>query len=182
MINFDNLPQDNPFALPDVDLYMAKIAEAKMTKSEGKPDYLNLKLQLTDHKGKSAGVVYDIISESDKSVVQYKTARFVRACGLPLVGAMELSDIAKLVQNKDIAVSINHSKETKYKGKTYPPKAQVDIFSGEAYYLPTEFEEIYTLVHPSDTPAPDFEPVTDADSAFNAPDGDANTGSDLTEY
>lgn len=184
MINFDQLPQESPNALPTPDLYRARIEEAKMLPSDGKPDYLNLKLKLTTKDGKSAGVVYDVIAESDTAVVQYKTARFIRAIGIPLTGSMELRDIAKLAQGKDIGVDINHSKENTYKGKTYPPKAQVDLFSREAYYTAAEFDSVYNALHPESAEiAPEFEVVDDADQPFNAPDGSATNGtSEPIEY
>lgn len=147
-IYFDQLPKESPFALPKPDVYKAKIVEAEMRKSKTtnadgseKPPYLNLKYQLTDHTGKNCGAIYDILAESDSSVVQYKIGRFLTACGIPLVGAMELADIAKLVLNKEIAVDINHDT----KGQT--PRAQVDIFTREAYYPVGQFEEIYKLAH-----------------------------------
>lgn len=145
-INFSELPQESPNALPEVDLYYATIAEATMKAPNDatKPDYLSLKLQLTDKDGKGCGTMYDILSESDSSVVQYKLGRFVRACGIPLQGVMELKDLAKLVVNKQIVVDVKHDQD---KEKKYPPKAAVDIFSREAYYLPCEFEEIYNIIH-----------------------------------
>ena len=182
MINFDQLPQESPNALPNPDIYLAEVEEAKMMPSDGKPDYLNLKLKLTTRDGKGAGVVYDIISESSNAVVQYKTARFIRAIGIPLTGAMELKDIAKLAQGKKIAVDVNHSKESTYKGKTYPPKAQVDIFSREAYYTDAEFINVYSALHPETAEvAPEFEVMNEAEQPFNAPDGN-NAANGNVEY
>ena len=164
-INFDSLPQENPFGLVPIGIYKAHIVEAAMKqgKDTSKPMYLNLRYNLTDAEGKGAGTLYDIISESDSSVVQYKIARFIKACGIPLVGSMELSDIAKLVVNKTIVVDVGHDT------KSNPAKAQVDLFTREAYYPEAEFEEIWALANPTaQEEQADFEPAPtgDVDAAF----------------
>ena len=108
-INFDTLPQENPFALPTPGLYKATIDDAEMRRNKNdatKPPYLNLKYKLTDMEGKSKGVMFDILSESDSPVVGYKIARFCRACGIPLQGQIELSDLAKIVKGKEILVDV----------------------------------------------------------------------------
>lgn len=173
-INFDTLPQENPFALPEPGVYKAKIVEAEMKQGRdlSKPEYLNLKFSLTDKDGKNCGILYDIIAESDNSVVQYKTARFIRACGLPLTGSMELRDLAKIVKGKEIAVDVSHDT----KGER--PRAQVDLFSREAYYLASEFMDIYMLVHPEEAEKAAFQQAntsnnTDAEIPFDAVDGAA---------
>lgn len=187
-INFDALPQDNPYALPAPGLYRAKITEAEMRKGKtdpSKPAYLNLKLTLFDKNHKNCGSIYDIISESDSSVVQYKTGRFLRACGIALTGSMELSDLAKIVLSRELTVDVNHSRP-KQGEDNFTPKAQVDVFSHEAYYTKAEFDEVYALFHPEEQEQADFglmnEPVgDDAERPFDAEDGNASAGSD-TEY
>lgn len=181
-INFDNLPQENPYALPAVGVYKAKIVEAEMKQGKdlSKPEYLNIKYTLFDKNNKNCGSLYDIISESDSSVVQYKISRFVRACGIPLVGAMELKDLAKLVKNKELALDVSYDK------KSDTPRAQVDLFSREAYYLPSEFMEIYNIVHPDEAAQDAFNANNNLDSTdeevpFNAADGTASNRP-ATEY
>lgn len=180
-INFDALPQENPFALQEPGLYKMKIEEAVMKSGSDitKPPYLNLKLALFDHDDNSKGAIYDMIAESDSSFLQYKLSRFVRACGIPLTGQMELSDLAHIVSGKVIAGDVNHSKAT----EKYAAKAQIDIFTRGAYYTLEEYEDEYLKLHPTEADS-DFEPeqdvvpqeftVTDgADKPFDAPDGDA---------
>lgn len=182
MLNFSQLPQSNPYAnsLPDAGVYRAKITEAEMRKPKTdatKPDYLNLKLSLFNKDGSDAGTVYDIISESDSQLVQFKAARFVRACGIPLVGSMELRDLAKLVVGKQIVVDISHDK------RSDTPRAQVDLFSREAYYLPTEYDTIYAIANPApateeeqaDFVASNASAVSDSEIPFDALDGGAST-------
>ena len=139
-INFDKLPQENPFSLPEPGLYKATIEDAEMRHNKNdatKPPYLNMKYKLTDMQGKSKGVMFDIIAESDSSVVGYKIARFCRACGLPLQGSIELSDLAKIVRNKEILVDVKIDDSD----KRYV-KAVVDLFTHEAYYRMDELEEL----------------------------------------
>ena len=173
-INFDSLPQENPFALPEPGVYKAKIVEAEMKQGKdlSKPEYLNLKFSLTDKDGKNCGTLYDIIAESDSSVVQYKTARFIRACGLPLTGSMELKDLAKIVKGRELALDVAHDT------KSERPRAQVDLFSREAYYLASEFMDIYKLVNPEEAEEAAFQQAntsdsTDAEIPFDAADGAA---------
>ena len=139
-INFDTLPQENPFALPTPGLYKATIDDAEMRRNKNdatKPPYLNLKYKLTDMEGKSKGVMFDILSESDSPVVGYKIARFCRACGIPLQGQIELSDLAKIVKGKEILVDVKiDDTDARY------VKAVVDIFSHEAYYQVSELESL----------------------------------------
>lgn len=139
-INFDTLPQENPFALPTPGLYKATIDDAEMRHNKNdatKPPYLNLKYKLTDMEGKSKGVMFDILSESDSPVVGYKIARFCRACGIPLQGQIELSDLAKIVKGKEILVDVKiDDTDARY------VKAVVDIFSHEAYYQVSELESL----------------------------------------
>ena len=139
-INFDTLPQENPFALPEPGLYKATIDDAEMRPNKNnatKPPYLNLKYKLTDMQGKGKGTMFDIISESDSPVVGYKIARFCRACGIPLQGQIELSDLAKIVKGKEILVDVKiDDADPRY------VKAVVDIFSHEAYYQVAELESL----------------------------------------
>lgn len=155
MINFDALPQQNPFAIPD-DIYIARITEALMKKPKdaSKPPYLNLKYDLFNKDGKKAGTLYDIMAESDSSVVQYKIGRFLRACGIPLTGSMELSDIAKIVMNKDIAVDVKTSAK-----KGEDARTQVDLFGREGYYRRSEFDEMYAVAHAGEQPPMDTSAV-----------------------
>ena len=192
-INFQELPQDNPFGLVDPGVYRARISEAEMKQGQdtNKPPYLNIKYTLTDGQGNGKGSLYDIISESDAAVVQYKVARFVRACGIPLVGEMELSDLAKIVKGRDIALDVSHQTD-KERGTT---RAQVDLFSRQAYYMPSEFDEIYLALNPGagiapgpGSTEPSLERVTDANASdvpFDVTGGGASVNgapADTVEY
>lgn len=164
-IQFDQLPKESPFALPKPDVYKAKIVEAEMRKKkDGSGSYLNLKYKLTDVSGKSCGTMFDIIAESDKQLVMYKIGRFVSACGIPLVGAMELQDIAKLVVNKDIAVDVSIDNSGNQ------PRAQVDLFNREAYYPIEQFDEIYKLAHAEDSDG--FVDAPNVDTFINPPESE----------
>lgn len=143
-IKFDSLPKQNPGGgAVKPGLYYAHIekTEMKQSKDKTKPPYLNLTLKLTDRDGKKAGTLFDMMSESDSAVIQYKIGRFIRACGIPLVGEMELKDIGKIVAGKDIVVDV---KNDEYNGKK---RAVVNLFDNEAYYLPSEYEEVYAAIN-----------------------------------
>lgn len=185
MINFDSLPTENPFALPAPGLYKAHILEAVMKQGSdtAKPPYLNVKYALSDAQGVSAGTLFDIISESDSSVVQFKVGRFIRACGLPLTGAMELKDIGKLVVGRDLALDVKITPAPK--DSKYNDKAEVDLFSRAAYYLPSEFAEEYQLLHPEENaPKGEMNQPTDTgeEAPFNAPDGGAPVATNPLTY
>ena len=159
MINFDSLPTTSEYTV-EADVYLAHIEKAEMrtpkpdANGNRKPDYLNLQYRLTRHNGKKAGVMFDGQYESDKQLIQYKLARFLKACKIPLQGQMELKDIATLVLNKDIVVDavVDESGSR--------PKLQVDLFGREAYYPVEQFDEIWNLAHPEGNefmPAPEGE-------------------------
>ena len=147
MINFDALPQTNDSAYkPVADVYLAHIEKAEMRKPKdpNKPDYLNLQYRISKHDGSKAGVMFDGQYESDKNLIQYKLGRFLKACGIPLKGQMELKDIATLVLNKDIVV------DTSVDESGSQPRLQVDLFGREAYYPKEQFDEIWKLAHPDE--------------------------------
>lgn len=148
MINFSELPKESPNVLPAPNIYKAKIIEAVMkdpsATAKSKVPYLNLKYQLTDINGNSAGTIYDMLFDSDNQVLQYKLARFLTACNIPLQGAMELKDVAKIVLNKEIVVDV---KITVDKSGKYPDKAEVDTFVHEIYYRLEEFAAIHAVVN-----------------------------------
>ena len=150
MINFDALPKTNPgggVAKPGI--YRATIDKAEMRapKDPSKKEYLSITLKLRDKDESPAGVVFDILTESDAPAILYKIGRFLRACGIPLQGAMELKDIAKLVLGKEVAVDIKNEKDTNGNDR-----AVVDLFSREAYYMPGEFDNVYALMHADEAP------------------------------
>lgn len=132
MINFNSLPTDKPNSLPESGTYYATIesAEMKQGKDPTKPPYLNVALSLKDKSGKSCGKIFDIFSESDKELVQYKLARFLIALNLDKLGSFELVDLVKVIKNKQLIVDVKQE-EAK---DNYPAKAVVDVFAGEIYY------------------------------------------------
>ena len=178
-INFSSLPTKNPYSIPAPGVYKARIDDAEMRAPKNdatKPEYLNLKYTLLNADGSSAGTLYDILSESDSSIVQFKISRFIQACGLPLTGTMELKDIAKIVKGRTIVVDISHDK------KSDPVRAQVDLFSREAYYPEAEYEHVCALAGQTTatkdaTANDDFMqvPENEAETVFNAPDGAASS-------
>lgn len=169
-INFNSLPTDKPNALPDNGSYYATIesAEMKQGKDPTKPPYLNIALALKDKQGKSCGKVFDILSESDKELVQYKVARFLIALDLAKLGTFELADLVKIIKNKQLIVDIKQE-EAK---DGYPAKAVVDVFSGSIYYPISEAAIIFGTPAPKQEPAKatDIQVIEDDSLEINASD------------
>ncbi|MCQ2968514.1 MAG: DUF669 domain-containing protein [Clostridium sp.] len=144
-INFDSLPNSKgtgAFKPAAPGTYFATIegADMKTPKDTTKKDYLNLKLKLTTVDGKSAGVVFDIISESEASLMMYKLKRFLRAIEVEFSGDFELTDVQKLCLNKEIIVDIKNEKDLKGEDR-----AVVDLFTNEIYYKKSEANEIFGI-------------------------------------
>ena len=81
-INFDALPKEKPegFALPEEGFHKATIVKTTVKTSANGNDYLEVQLKLD-----GGSTVFDRIMESDAPALQYKIARFITACKLPLV-------------------------------------------------------------------------------------------------
>lgn len=140
-INFDSLPSDKPFSVPEPGTYYATIesAEMKQGKDTSKPPYLNLKYKLKTVDGKSAGTLFDIMAESEHSLVQYKLKRFLQAIGVSFEGEFELKDIAKLCVGKEIIVDTKIEEGTDGK----QDRAVVDVLTNEIYYNISEAKDIF---------------------------------------
>lgn len=169
-INFNSLPTDKPNALPENGTYYATIesAEMKQGKDPTKPPYLNIALALKDKTGKSCGKIFDIISESDKELVQYKLARFILALDLAKLGTFELVDLVKIIKNKQLIVDVKQE-EAK---DGYPAKAVVDVFAGSIYYPMSEAATIFGTAAPKTETkkASDIEVIDDDTLDINASD------------
>ena len=172
-INFNSLPINKPNALPENGAYYATIeaAEMKQGKDPTKPPYLNIALALKDKNGKACGKIYDILSESDKKLVQYKLARFLIALDLAKLGMFELVDLVKIIKNKQLIVEVKQE-EAK---EGYPAKAVVDVFAGSIYYPTSDASVIFGT-----TTTPTTESVnTDDVLTINASDAaDVHTAED----
>jgi hypothetical protein len=148
MINFDSLPNDKPYSVPKKGTYYATIqkAELKMPQDPNKKKpYLNLTLQLKTADGKSAGKIWDIISESDHDLIRYKLQRLITALEIPITGTFELKDLTKIIVNKSLIVDVTVEEKD---GR--PPKGVVDIFTNEIYYPLSKASEIFGS--PNDVP------------------------------
>lgn len=152
-INFDALPKDRPegtgFKLPDEGFHKATITKPVVKTSAAGNDYLELQLKLA-----TGGIVFDRIMNSDKPALQYKIARFITACKLPLVGELTLADLGKVVENKEIVVDVEH-RESEYKGKV-TTRAEVALFKNDIYY---PIEQYASLIGGAE-PQPDVETTT----------------------
>ena len=179
-INFNALPKERPDNLPATGTYIATIisAEMKQPQDTTKNPYLNLCLSLKDKDGKDCGRIYDILSESDKELVQYKLSRFIIALGLEKLGSFELVDLIKVIKNKQLIVDVKQE-EAK---NGFPAKSVVNLFDGSVYYPISAASEIFgqAVPAPAKTDIVDtFRPVADDSLAINASDAaDVHTAED----
>lgn len=168
-INFNSLPTDKPNALPENGTYYATIesAEMKQGKDPTKPPYLNIALALKDKDGKSCGKIFDIISESDKELVQYKLARFILALDLARLGTFELVDLVKIIKNKQLIVDVKQEEAR----DGYPAKAVVDVFAGSIYYPMSEATNIFgTTASKTEAKSTNIDVIDDDNLDINASD------------
>lgn len=170
-INFNALPKERPDNLPESGTYYGTItsAEMKQPKDPTKNPYLNICIALKDKTGKDCGRIYDILSESDKELVQYKLSRFIIALGLEKLGSFELVDLIKVIKNKQLIVDVKQ--EDPKDG--YPAKAVVNLFDGSVYYPMSAAQEIFGVAAPAPAKADiveSFKPVDDDSLAINASD------------
>ena len=165
-IRFDQLPQEKPGgAVPEKGKYRIKIEKAAMqapktAAAPGQPaksNYLALTLALLAKEDgtPATGKIFDNITESDSDYVRYKVKRFIEALKIPVTTSIELKDIAKIVQGKELYADITVDE------KATPPRGVVDIFSAEIFY-------------PLDEAAADA-PINAPDAADATPEATATT-------
>jgi hypothetical protein len=141
-INFDALPSGKPSgSLIPKGTYYATIDDAQMKQGldPSKPEYLNVKYKLKTKEGTDAGILYDIISESEHQLMQYKLKRFLYATEISFTGEFELKDLQKVIKGKEIIL------DTMINDKQEPARATVDLFTNEIYYRLSEAKEIFNL-------------------------------------
>lgn len=173
-INFNTLPKDNPFSVPDSGYYKFKIIKAEMKtpgeQAKNQKPYLNMTLALINAAGVKAGNIFDALRDSDQQVQLFKLGRFTEAIGLHLTGNVELRDLAKLVVNKEGITEIENSEDFRDKDKPVHDRrrqAQVKIFGSDAYWPLTEWDALVpdaAAAVADDGPAPWDEEFTGEDA------------------
>lgn len=166
-INFDRIPTENPFTLPEPGIYRARIAEAKMTpsKTPGKPPYIAVKYELLDKADRKIGTVYDNIVESDHAAVLYKTGRLILALGLNLTGNVELKDLCKIIVGKKLCMEITHEADNRNPDDRSKDRAKPKLFGSEVFWHINDATRLIGDAEPqfSNEPLPfDTEEPTDA--------------------
>lgn len=171
-ITFDSLPNTKPSDSITKGTYYAtiEIAEMRQPKDPTKPQYLNMLLALKDKNGKTVGKIYDILTESDKTILQYKLAQFIKALKLETtLNIFELADLCKVVKNKELIVDVApEKKDNQETGRT-----TVDIFSGSIYYPLSEAKNIFK------TSPTDLEIIDEDDAADASPVHDDTNTDDI---
>lgn len=162
MINFDELPDSNPFSTPKPGFYLVdiKAAESKQPKDTAKKEFLEVQMILTDADGKACGTLFDRFYDTDSDIPKFKLGRFVKALKLPITGSMTFRDFAKVLPGRTLVVDICN-KPDDYKGNG-AMKAEVDLFAREAYYPTEEFEALT-----GKTPAPQDAAAPESTGADN---------------
>ena len=166
-INFDRIPTENPFTLPEPGIYRARIAEAQMTpsKTPGKPPYIAVKYELLDKADRKIGTVYDNIVESDHAAVLYKTGRLILALGLNLTGNVELKDLCKIIVGKKLCMEITHEADNRNPDDRSKDRAKPKLFGSEVFWHINDAARLIGDVEPqfSNEPLPfDVDEPTDA--------------------
>jgi hypothetical protein len=153
-INFNALSTNKGFSVPEAGTYYATIesAEMKQPKDTSKPMYLNLKLKLKNAEGKPAGTIFDILTEGEHSLVQFKLRRFLEAINIVFDGEFELKDLAKLCVGKELIVDTKVEKGT----NGNQDRASVDVMK-DIYYSMSEAAAIFGEAAPSVINASDAE-------------------------
>lgn len=124
MLNFDNLPKDRPGgSVVEKGTYLATVKTAVMKKSSAGNPYLEVQLNCTSLDGSCSTTVFDKLFDSDKPLLQYKLAQFIRALQLNLRGNFELKDLAKIIIDKKCMVALKIEQS-----EGYADKNVVDVF------------------------------------------------------
>lgn len=148
--------------------YRAKIGKAEVKLSKAGNKYMSLRLQCsTLDKSASAGIVWDCITASDSKWAQYKLARLITACNIPLKGELELEDLAKLIANREVIIDVKARDDD-------PTRFEIDPFSHECYYSEAQFNEMQSATNTTAEP----------DDFMNVPEqsADAGDGADGDDY
>ena len=141
-ISFDTLPSAKPLNEITKGSYYAtiEIAEMRNPKDSSKAPYLNMMFALKTAEGASAGKIYDILTDSDKDLLKYKLARFIKALKLDTtLTTFELADLCKIIKNKTLIVDVvPEIKDGVKTGRTV-----VDLFTNEIYYPVSDAKLIF---------------------------------------
>lgn len=129
-INFNTLPDSANQNVLISGKTKVKVKKAEMKqKNDGTGEYMNVLLEAFNEQGATMGTFFDIISESDKALPQYKLKRFIIGFGLPISGTFELKDLCKIVVGKEAYAELKIDEREGYAAKTV-----VDATKDEIYY------------------------------------------------
>lgn len=142
-IKFDRTEAKSPNQLPADGYYYGRITDAvmKQPKDVTKNEYLNITYELFDETKTKVGVVFDILTESDKPFMEYKLKRWGQAIGLAGKEFAGLADIAKIAKGKVIIFRTKVEKN-----EQYGDRAVVDIGDEGIYYSKNEASSFFETV------------------------------------
>lgn len=134
-MNFNALTKEKPVNLVTDGNYRARIATAEMKENKnGK--YISIRLDILDEEDKRLNGVFDVLSESDAEMMQYKIYRFIRATGIELPENFTLKTILDNIANaKEFKVDITTQKQ-----EGYSPRNVVNVAKDLYYTLDDNIE------------------------------------------
>ncbi|MBP3916747.1 hypothetical protein [Clostridium sp.] len=145
MMNYKELPDENPFLTPVAGTYYAIVTDAEVRESQTtfKP-YLSLTYTLVDKDGNERGTMRDIFSEGPKRIPLYKLKKFIDAAEIKIEGDFDFNDLLKLVDAKAFIIN------TKLSTTSNVPRLEADVYKGDIYYPLWKSSEILGCDVPSE--------------------------------
>ncbi len=160
MMNYKDLPNENPFSTPVAGTYFAVISDAEVRESQTtfKP-YLNITYNLFDKEGNDRGVMYDIITDGPKRIPLYKLRKLIDATEVKLEGDFDFEDLKEAIIGKAIIV------HAKLRSNSEIPRLEPDVFKGDIYYPLSKSLDILGTEVPSEVFA--FKDKSDLDESIS---------------
>ena len=99
----------NAFAPAEPGLYYGYVKKGEVKTSSKGNEYINFQIQLKDMEGNKKSSVFFMFFTQE--FAEYRNMKFLKALGFELTGELELEQIAKLAENKDILVQIKQEED-----------------------------------------------------------------------
>ena len=129
MFKYSDFPESNPAKTPTPGTYYAVITGAEVRESQNTFKlYLNIAYTLFDKMGNNRGIMYDVLTDSDKEIPRYKLKRFIDAIGAEFKEEFDFTDLKNAAESKAIILTAKISKTSD------TPRLEVDVFKDDIYY------------------------------------------------
>lgn len=126
------------YALPEKGPYFAKItkAEYRIPTETTKNPYLNITYEITNSMKERKGLIFDMLSTSDKDFPRYRFNRFMTALNLVDKQFGSYEDICKVLPNRELGIIIKEDNSEWVKQN--PDKARMIIADSDGIYYTAE--------------------------------------------